>query len=165
MNREVTGDDILAIKKAILQAKEEATSQMKNGPDLPLIDKIQWPVNCTVGPGLEGAIACETEVGYVNGARGQLVYRGYEISISVLTPLSKKSASCFCTDTFLMPKNMMLSGKNSIPSCLFQILFDSWKVFLWKDGAPCQLCAWESILCGRSRLSAMIHLHLQKPII
>jgi citrate synthase len=79
MNREVTGDDILAIKKAILQAKEEATSQMKNGPDLPLIDKIQWPVNCTVGPGLEGAIACETEVGYVNGARGQLVYRGYDI--------------------------------------------------------------------------------------
>ena len=40
---------------------------------------IQWPVNCTVGPGLEGAIACESKVGYVHGAKGELIYRGYDI--------------------------------------------------------------------------------------
>ncbi len=40
---------------------------------------IEWPVHCTVGPGLEGAIACETKVGYVNGSEGRLIYRGYDI--------------------------------------------------------------------------------------
>lgn len=41
--------------------------------------KVQWPMECTVGPGLEGAIACESRVGYVNGSRGKLIYRGYDI--------------------------------------------------------------------------------------
>ena len=30
-------------------------------------------------PGLEGAIACESKIGYVNGAKGWLIYRGYDI--------------------------------------------------------------------------------------
>ena len=30
-------------------------------------------------PGLEGAIACESKVGYVNGSQGALFYRGYSI--------------------------------------------------------------------------------------
>ena len=42
-------------------------------------NKVHWPVTCTVGPGLEGAIACESSVGYVNGARGNLIYRGYDV--------------------------------------------------------------------------------------
>jgi len=41
--------------------------------------RIKWPVNCTVGPGLEGAIAAETKIGYVNGSEGRLIYRGYDI--------------------------------------------------------------------------------------
>ncbi len=40
---------------------------------------LKWPLNLTVGPGLEGAIACETKVGYVNGTDGSLTYRGYDI--------------------------------------------------------------------------------------
>ena len=40
---------------------------------------VEWPVECTVGPGLEGAIACETKIGYVSGKQGNLVYRGYNI--------------------------------------------------------------------------------------
>ena len=40
---------------------------------------VQWPAQCTVGPGLEGAIACESSVGYVNGSQGALLYRGYDI--------------------------------------------------------------------------------------
>lgn len=79
MNRENTEIDSLAIRNAILQAKETAYSNSQNGPDLPKLDKIDWPLNCTVGPGLEGAIACETEIGFVNGSKGQLVYRGYDI--------------------------------------------------------------------------------------
>ncbi len=39
----------------------------------------RWPISCTVGPGLEGAIACLSKVGYVDGSHGLLVYRGYDI--------------------------------------------------------------------------------------
>ena len=48
-------------------------------PDAARNRRIQWPVACTVGPGMEGAIACETRVGFVNGAKGQLNYGGYDI--------------------------------------------------------------------------------------
>lgn len=41
--------------------------------------KLDWPLQCTVGPGLEGAIACESGVGYINGSRGEMIYRGYDI--------------------------------------------------------------------------------------
>ncbi|KPJ57625.1 MAG: citrate synthase [Planctomycetes bacterium DG_58] len=40
---------------------------------------VEWPVTLTIGPGLEGAIACESEIGYVNGTKGRLIYRGYDI--------------------------------------------------------------------------------------
>ena len=42
-------------------------------------DRVKWPVPCTVGPGLEGAIACETRIGFVNGSEGTLVYQGYDV--------------------------------------------------------------------------------------
>ena len=58
-------------KKAYQDTKEEPQPQFGGTP--------KWPINCTVGPGLEGAIACESKVGYVNGAKGWLVYRGYNI--------------------------------------------------------------------------------------
>jgi citrate synthase len=41
--------------------------------------KIDWPVDVKIGKGLEGAITCETTIGYVDGAIGDLVYRGYSI--------------------------------------------------------------------------------------
>ena len=40
---------------------------------------VDWPVDCTVGPGLEGAIACETRVSYVHGAKGRVLYQGYDL--------------------------------------------------------------------------------------
>jgi citrate synthase len=41
--------------------------------------KVKWPVVCEIGPGLEGAIACESKIGYVNGSAGELIYQGYDI--------------------------------------------------------------------------------------
>ncbi|HOO52710.1 MAG TPA: citrate/2-methylcitrate synthase [Methanothrix sp.] len=43
------------------------------------VSRVDWPITCTVGPGLEGAIACESRVGFVNGSEGTLIYRGYDI--------------------------------------------------------------------------------------
>ncbi len=68
------------IRDLIIKAKEKAYKETSNEPEPELVKKnIDWPVKCTVGPGLEGAIACESKVGYVNGSKGWLIYRGYDI--------------------------------------------------------------------------------------
>lgn len=67
------------VTELILKAKEKAYKETSAEPEPELTKKLQWPIVCTIGPGLEGAIACESEVGYVNGAKGLLVYRGYDI--------------------------------------------------------------------------------------
>lgn len=67
------------ITKLILDAKKAAYKETSSEPEPGLTSKIEWPVDCTVGPGLEGAIACETKIGYVNGSKGWLIYRGYDI--------------------------------------------------------------------------------------
>ena len=58
-------------------AKARAETGAISAPEF--AGKVKWPVDCTVGPGLEGAIACESKVGYVDGTRGKLLYRGYDI--------------------------------------------------------------------------------------
>jgi len=63
------------VRKAAQQARRE-TPQIEK-PER--VTKLDWPLQCTVGPGLEGAIACESGVGYVNGTAGRLLYRGYDI--------------------------------------------------------------------------------------
>ncbi|HSH71080.1 MAG TPA: citrate/2-methylcitrate synthase [Deferrisomatales bacterium] len=71
--------DSQAITKLILKAARKAREETSNEPEPDLVKPVRWPVQCTVGPGLEGAIACESKVGYVNGSKGWLVYRGYDI--------------------------------------------------------------------------------------
>lgn len=67
------------ITAIVLQAREKARQESSNEPEPGLTTAVTWPVQCTIGPGLEGAIACETKIGYVNGQKGWLVYRGYDI--------------------------------------------------------------------------------------
>lgn len=68
-----------SIQKIICQTAEKARMETRSEPEPEKPAKSQWPIDCRVGPGLEGAIACESRVGYVNGAKGWLVYRGYDI--------------------------------------------------------------------------------------
>ena len=67
------------ITRIVLEAERKATKETAAEPAPETLSKAKWPIQCTIGPGLEGAIACETKVGYVNGAKGWLVYRGYDI--------------------------------------------------------------------------------------
>ncbi|MHC5054668.1 MAG: citrate/2-methylcitrate synthase [Planctomycetota bacterium] len=67
------------ITDIILEARAKAVSETSDTPEPSMTQQVDWPVSCTVGPGLEGAIACESEVGYVNGSKGWLIYRGYDI--------------------------------------------------------------------------------------
>ncbi len=41
--------------------------------------KIEWPVKVEINRGLQGAITNETKVGFVDGQKGWLVYRGHNI--------------------------------------------------------------------------------------
>ncbi|MBU2251323.1 MAG: citrate/2-methylcitrate synthase [Candidatus Omnitrophica bacterium] len=68
-----------AITDLILKVREKSRQETGNEPAPEMPKPIQWPIQCLVGPGLEGAIACESKVGYVNGAKGWLVYRGYDV--------------------------------------------------------------------------------------
>ncbi len=72
-------EDTQVITDLILAAAEKARREVEAEPEPELTKPIQWPITCTVGPGLEGAISCETKIGYVNGAKGWLIYRGYDI--------------------------------------------------------------------------------------
>jgi len=67
------------ITDIILRAAEKARRETSDEPEPGLTKSVEWPVQCTVGPGLEGAIACESKIGYVNGSKGWLIYRGYDI--------------------------------------------------------------------------------------
>jgi citrate synthase len=67
------------ITDIILEASRIARQETSDTPEPEQIRPAEWPIDCTIGPGLEGAIACESKVGYVNGTKGWLIYRGYDI--------------------------------------------------------------------------------------
>jgi len=67
------------VTELILKAAEKARRETDAEPEPELTRSLEWPIACTVGPGLEGAIACESRIGYVNGSKGWLIYRGYDI--------------------------------------------------------------------------------------
>lgn len=67
------------ITQLIREAADAARQETSREPEPELTQPVHWPVECKIGPGLEGAIACETKIGYVNGARGWLIYQGYDV--------------------------------------------------------------------------------------
>jgi citrate synthase len=70
---------VTEITEIVLRAGEKARQETGGEAEPEFTRPSGWPRNCTVGPGLEGAIACDSEVGYVNGSKGWLIYRGYDI--------------------------------------------------------------------------------------
>lgn len=67
------------IDDIIIAERNRAFKEVDTSPESQFTKTLTWPVKCVVGPGLEGAIACESKVGYVNGSKGWLIYRGYNI--------------------------------------------------------------------------------------
>jgi len=65
------------ISKIIREAAVKAQRETDSEPEGKLTGECKFPITCEVGGGLEGAIACGTSIGYVNGTKGWLVYRGY----------------------------------------------------------------------------------------
>lgn len=67
------------ITSLIAEAAKTAREETGNHIEHQYTQAVTWPIECTIGPGLEGAIACESAVGYVNGTAGRLIYRGYDV--------------------------------------------------------------------------------------
>jgi citrate synthase len=72
-------DTTKRIPEIVLEAKARAIEETGAVAEPELTTAVDWPIECRIGPGLEGAIACESKIGYVNGTKGRLVYRGYDI--------------------------------------------------------------------------------------
>ncbi len=66
------------INRTVREAADKATSEIKNETGAPIATRVEWPITSSINKGLEGAIACETKIGYVDGVNGHLVYRGYD---------------------------------------------------------------------------------------
>lgn len=71
--------DQTSITELILSAKAKAYEEIGPVDVSPPPAEVAWPVNCDVKPGLEGAVAAGSDIGFVDGARGALVYRGFDI--------------------------------------------------------------------------------------
>jgi len=67
------------VNAAIKKAADEAIQEIKNETGAPLASTLEWPITASLNKGLDGAIACETKIGYVDGANGHLVFRGYDV--------------------------------------------------------------------------------------
>jgi citrate synthase len=65
------------VNELIREAAQRAARETDDEPEPKMTGEPNWPVNMDVQRGLEGAIACSTKIGYVNGAKGWLVYRGF----------------------------------------------------------------------------------------
>ena len=72
-------NDLSNIRNIMMKAAAAALEETAHEPEPETPRERKWPIDCVVGPGLEGAIACQSKVGYVNGTKGWLVYRGYNI--------------------------------------------------------------------------------------
>ncbi|HEC83170.1 MAG TPA: hypothetical protein ENI46_01630, partial [Firmicutes bacterium] len=73
------GKAMQEVNKLIREAAEKAARETDAEPEPQLVGEVTWPVEVKIGRGLEGALACTTKVGYVNGSKGWLIYRGYNI--------------------------------------------------------------------------------------
>ena len=68
-----------AIKKLIREAAEEARKEVERVPEPQFVGEAKFPMQLTIGKGLEGAITNATQIGYICGEKGWLIYRGYDI--------------------------------------------------------------------------------------
>lgn len=65
------------INKIIREAAARARQETNDAPKPNLTGKVSFPMEVAIGKGLAGAVTCGTKIGYVNGTKGWLVYRGY----------------------------------------------------------------------------------------
>ncbi|MDM7914940.1 MAG: citrate/2-methylcitrate synthase [Candidatus Eisenbacteria bacterium] len=96
------------LQELVRAAKEKALQETSDEPEPQRTGAHEWPIDAKIGKGLEGAPACDTEVGYVNGAKGWLVYRG--INIFDLAEYSTYEETAFLLLYGHLPTKVELDG-------------------------------------------------------
>ncbi len=114
-------DDILA------QVKKKAFEETANEPEPKLTGEVKWPVTAEIGRGLENAVTNETKVGYVNGAKGWLNYRGYDVfNLSQFSTFEETSYALLFgampTAQQLKEFNEKLAANRKIPAKIIEIM-------------------------------------------
>ncbi len=66
-----------AVEEIVRRVTAEAAGETDSSPEAKLSGAVKWPIDVSIGRGLEGAVAAVSSIGYVNGQKGWLVYRGY----------------------------------------------------------------------------------------
>ncbi len=98
------------VNELIAVAAQKAAQETDAEPEPGLTKKIEWPVQATLGRGLEGAISNTTRIGYVNGAKGWLIYRGY--NCFDLAKHSTFEETCYLLLYGKLPNSSELAGFN-----------------------------------------------------
>jgi len=75
--QEVPVSDVNVVNQIVREAAQKAAKETDAEPEPKMTGEVKWPMTVELKPGLEGAITCGTKIGYVNGAKGWLIYRGY----------------------------------------------------------------------------------------
>jgi citrate synthase len=68
-------------------------------------DSIEWPLTTDVGPGLDGVVAAETRVAWLDPSSGQMSYRGVPVAVLAAEPDFEAVAYLLLTGQRLAPED------------------------------------------------------------
>ncbi len=98
------------VDELIRQAAEKAARETDSEPEPGLTEEVNWPIQVELQRGLAGAISNTTQIGYVNGAKGWLIYRGY--NCFDLAEKSSFEETCYLLLYGRLPNSSELSSFN-----------------------------------------------------
>jgi len=61
--------------------KETNVEHQLSTPEGPFTAQFEWPVTVSIDRGLDGAVTNKSTVGYVDGEKGRLIYRGFPVEV------------------------------------------------------------------------------------
>jgi len=99
------------VGQIIADAAKVAVEETADAPPPLFTGAVEWPVEASLGKGLEGAIACESEIGYVDGTKGWLIYGG--LNVFDLAEKSTYEESAYVTLNGKLPTQAELDDFNA----------------------------------------------------
>jgi citrate synthase len=115
------------ISRLIAEAAKLAKAETDDEPEPGMAGELKFPIECSLNKGLEGAVATGTKIGYVNGAKGWLVYRGLNIFDLAEHSTYEETAYLLLfgslpTKRELMDFSRRLARERPVPVTVFEVL-------------------------------------------
>ncbi|MFQ5808087.1 MAG: citrate/2-methylcitrate synthase [Armatimonadota bacterium] len=99
------------VAQIIAEAAKVAVEETADAPPPAFTGAVKWPLTAELGKGLEGAIACESKIGYVDGTKGWLIYGG--LNVFDLAEKSTYEESAYVTLNGKLPTQAELDEFNA----------------------------------------------------